>query len=87
MSIHNSFDVIEDKDQVTAKSHNFQEFIGQGKTKSEALLDLDEKILNYSKIKPDEYKKRVKARIDAGLECGCGKKLESPVFTIYGKLV
>lgn len=81
--MHNTFEVKKFEDCYKCQSHNFPEFIGEGKTEDDAISSMSGKIAYYAKNKPMAYNKRIKTRMDAGLYCMCGVKLEEPALGIY----
>jgi len=75
--MHNSFDVNKlSGGQYEAISHNFSNVIGIGDTEQEAIDNMDRQIIYFADNNPKEFQKLIRQRINSGLECGCGKKLE-----------
>lgn len=81
--IHNTFDIIPFDDGYKTKSHNFPEFEGEGKTITEAIDNLQRKIVYYADNFPKEFRKRIYSRIKRGLECECGVRLTEPSLGFY----
>lgn len=81
---HNSFDVVETDGKFVATSHNFPECVGRGKTREIAIDQMDRAIIYLKDNDPKRYIKNVKARLEHGLECGCGLPLEGQVMGVIG---
>lgn len=81
--MHNSFDLIElSQGKWRASSHNFPEFVGEGKNEKEALEVMNRKIIHYKQNNLEAYNQRLRDRLKKGLACECGVKLDSPVLAI-----
>jgi len=81
--IHNSFDIVQEDKRFKAISHNFPEFHGYGMSESEAIDSMDRRIIHYADNNFKSYQKRLLARMEKGLECECGHKLDGQALTFY----
>ena len=71
---HQGFDIFTEEGVIKARSHNFPEIVGWGKTEEEALLRLNHGLLNFRDNNPSEVRHRLAAMLKKGLVCACGKK-------------
>lgn len=81
---HNTHDINKTEDGVfVCSSHNFPEFIGEGETEEAARAAMNRKIMYYADNFQEQFKSRIKVRIEKGLECECGHKLNGMPLIIY----
>lgn len=79
---HNTFDIEKRDGSFFCSSHNFPEFEGVGESESEAINDLNRKLIYYKDNNPVAWHKRIKSRIEKGLSCECGVKLNGQILAI-----
>lgn len=85
--MHKTYDVKKVGDKYESKSHNFPEFTGVGDTEDRAIKSMNDFIVYYSDNDPLTFTKRIRDRVNSGLECGCGFKLtEKPIGFYKGKI-